>query len=110
MTFLNRGPTLRVVGLCLTAALTLSASATVAADAANGERLARQWCAPCHVVAPNQRGTTGEAPPFATIAARPDFGAARIALFLLDPHPKMPNMGLTRAEAADLAAYMASLK
>ena len=67
-------------------------------------------CAPCHVVAPNQRGTTGEAPPFATIARRTDFSAARIALFLLDPHPKMPDMGLTRSEAADLAAYIASLR
>jgi hypothetical protein len=29
---------------------------------------------------------------------------------LLDPHPKMPDMGLTRSEAADLAAYIASLR
>jgi mono/diheme cytochrome c family protein len=34
-----------------------------AADPNNGERLARRWCAPCHVVASNQRGPTGEAPP-----------------------------------------------
>jgi hypothetical protein len=33
-----------------------------------------------------------------------------IALFLLDPHPKMPDMGLSWTEAADLAAYIASLK
>jgi hypothetical protein len=29
---------------------------------------------------------------------------------LLDPHPKMPDMGLSRREAEDLAAYIASLK
>jgi len=40
-----------------------------------------------------------QASPFATIANRPDFDAAKIALFLLDPHPKMPNMGLSRTEA-----------
>jgi hypothetical protein len=29
---------------------------------------------------------------------------------LLEPHPKMPNMSLSRTEAADLAAYIATLK
>ena len=85
-------------------------TASLAADAYHGESLARRWCVTCHVVATSQRQTTGEAPPFATIAARPDFDANRLAFFLLDPHPKMPNMGLTRIEAADLAAYIASLR
>jgi hypothetical protein len=49
------------------------------------------------------------AAPFATIARRPGFDAAKIALFLLTPHPKMPDMSLTRPEAADLAAYIGSL-
>jgi hypothetical protein len=40
----------------------------------------------------------------------PGFDAGRVALFLLDPHPKMPDMGLSRTEAADLAAYIATLK
>jgi mono/diheme cytochrome c family protein len=81
-----------------------------AADPDNGERLARRWCTPCHVVALDQRGPTAEAPPFTTIAAKPDFDAAKLAFFLMDPHPKMPNMSLSRTEAADLAAYIASLK
>jgi len=34
--------------------------------------------------------------PFATIANRPAFDVAKVALFLLDPHPKMPNTGLPR--------------
>jgi hypothetical protein len=51
------------------------------------------------------------APPFPSIAKKPDFDAAKIALFLPDPHPKkMPDMGLSRKEAADLAAYIATLK
>jgi mono/diheme cytochrome c family protein len=90
-------------------AVTLAAQPSSAADAANGEVLARRWCATCHVVAPDQKQATGEAPPFTTIAKQPDFDAARLALFLLDPHPKMPNMALSRREAADLAAYIASL-
>ena len=88
----------------------LAVTPVFAADPDNGERLARRWCAPCHVVASDQRGPTGEAPPFATIAAMPDFDPAKLAFFLLDPHPKMPDMSLSRTEAADLAAYIASLK
>jgi mono/diheme cytochrome c family protein len=93
--------------LVLTGAVTVDAA--VAADAYNGGQLARRWCEPCHVVAADQRGTTGEAPPFASIAKKPGFDAGQIAVFLLDPHPKMPNMSLTRNEAGDLAAYIATL-
>jgi len=83
----------------------------MAADPHNGERLAHRWCEACHVVSPTQqRPATDQAPPFSSIARMPDFDAAKIALFLLDPHPKMPDMNLTRTEAADLAAYIASLK
>ena len=30
-------------------------------------------------------------------------------LFLLEPHPKMPSMSLSRREAADLAEYIAKV-
>ena len=80
-----------------------------AADADHGRTLARRWCASCHVVAANQQRPTGEAPPFAVIAKRPDFDRIQLANFLLNPHPKMPNMSLTRTEAADLVAYIATL-
>jgi hypothetical protein len=39
----------------------------------------------------------------------PGFDAAKVALFLLAPHPKMPDMELSRTEAGDLAAYIATL-
>jgi mono/diheme cytochrome c family protein len=94
----------------LIAVATLAITPAFGGDPDNGELLARRWCSPCHVVASDQRGPTSEAPPFATIATRPDFDAAKIAFFLLNPHPKMPNMGLSRTEAADLAAYIATLK
>ena len=80
-----------------------------AADPRHGEELARRWCAACHVVASDQREASSDAPPFATIARSPGFSADRLAFFLLDPHPRMPNMSLTRMEATDLAAYIASL-
>lgn len=95
-------------GLLVLAGVAMAQTAG-AADAYNGGQIARRWCAPCHVVAGDQQGTTGEAPPFATISKRPGFDTGQLAMFLLDPHPKMPNMSLTRIEAGDLAAYIASL-
>ena len=105
---MNIGQGLKAICWGLLAAATAMPPA-FAADPYNGERLARRWCEPCHVVASDQREVTGEAPPFASIARRPGFDPARLALFLLDPHPKMPDMSLTRFEAGDLAAYIATL-
>jgi mono/diheme cytochrome c family protein len=94
----------------IVAVVTLSTPA-LAADPSNGLRIAHRWCEACHVVTPTQtRPATDQAPPFEAIARTPGFDASKIALFLLDPHPKMPDMGLSRSDAADLAAYIATLK
>jgi mono/diheme cytochrome c family protein len=94
----------------LTIAFAGMISSAQAADSRNGESLARRWCASCHIVASDQRGPASEAPPFATVAKRPDFDAHKLAFFLLNPHPKMPDMGLSRGAADDIAAYIGSLK
>jgi mono/diheme cytochrome c family protein len=86
------------------------ANAASAADAQQGGELAKRWCATCHVVAPDQASGGTQAPPFAEIAKKPGLTAASIALFLLRPHPPMPDMNLSRGEAADLAAYIVSQK
>ena len=98
----------RLAALALSAALASEAAiAADAADAVHGEQLARRWCASCHVVAADQmRGADNV--PFASIAKIPGFSADKIAQFLMDPHPKMPDMQLSRQEAKDLGAYIAS--
>jgi mono/diheme cytochrome c family protein len=78
-----------------------------AADAAQGQTLAKRWCAACHIVASDQQKGSTQAPPFSAIANKPGFDEGKLALFLLDPHPKMPDMNLSRNEAGDLAAYIA---
>jgi hypothetical protein len=55
---------LKLVGVCILLAGSTMADAAYAADAYNGGQIAQRWCEPCHVVVANQRGTTGEAPPF----------------------------------------------
>jgi mono/diheme cytochrome c family protein len=97
------------IQILFVAATALNSSGTLAADIRQGEQLARRWCASCHLVTADQRQDTTEAPPFSSIARKPDFDTNRLAFFLLDPHPKMPNMSLTRTEAGDIAGYIASL-
>jgi mono/diheme cytochrome c family protein len=104
---------LRYISHGLTVAATLAITPAFGADPNNGERLAHRWCEACHVVvvsSTQHRSTTDQAPPFASIATAPGFDATKIARFLLNPHPKMPNMDLSRTEAEDLAAYIAALK
>jgi mono/diheme cytochrome c family protein len=93
--------------LSLTIAMLLTQTAS-AANAAKGEQMAKRWCATCHVVAKDQQNGNTQAPPFSAIARKPGFDAGRMALFLLLPHPRMPDMNMSRDEAADLAAYIAS--
>ena len=95
-------------GALVISAVFVSASA-FAADPDHGKTLAQRWCVNCHLVGPDQHNATTDAPPFASVAKMPDFNESRLAFFLLDPHPKMPNMQLTRDDATDLAAYIASL-
>jgi hypothetical protein len=50
------------------------------------------------------------APPFASIAQRSNLNARELANSLLAPHPQMPDRALSRDEAADIAAYIKSLR
>jgi len=94
-------------GLALLAALPNGLAAP--ADPINGEGLAKQWCASCHIVSADQARGADNVPAFATIAKMPGFSAQNVGQFLLNPHPKMPDMQLTRDEARDLGAYIAGL-
>jgi hypothetical protein len=62
------------------------------------------------VVSPEQQRASADVPPFATIARSPNFDTRHLAYFLLNPHPKMPDLPLSRAAADDIAAYIATLK
>ena len=95
------------VALAVLAATTLVAPA-LAADVAHGERIARRWCASCHVVAPDQSKGATEAPSFADISRRYDDDRA-LGRFLADPHPRMPDMNLTQPEITDIVAYIRKL-
>jgi mono/diheme cytochrome c family protein len=99
-----------ITGLAMIAlAAALPASAARAGDAAAGQEIARTWCAACHIVDESQQSGSAAVPTFAEIAGRPGFDEKTLAEFLADPHPKMPDMALTRGEIDNLGAYIASL-
>jgi cytochrome c553 len=97
---------MRRIALSLLLLASVVSTAAFAADAFKGETLAKRWCATCHVVSSDQQRGTTQAPSFSTVAGNPDFNETALAYFLLTPHPRMPDMNLTRGEAADLAAYI----
>ena len=99
---------MRLTSLCLLFAVLLLASASFAADAENGKRLAQARCASCHAIEPNQGRQVADAPPFDLIAKRFGDNPEILAFSLLDPHPRM-NMTFTRREARDIAAYIGTL-
>ncbi|WP_438745402.1 c-type cytochrome [Bradyrhizobium sp. U531] len=87
-----------------------SAAPAAAAEPQNGKDIATRWCASCHLVDRNQTSATYQAPPFGQIARTPDFNQNKLAFLLLMPHPNMPTVALNRAEVADLANYIRSLR
>jgi len=103
---------MRLAGMkaLMVAATAFATSQTLAADADHGGDLARRWCAACHLVDNAQQQASADVPSFAMIAQKSDFTPEKVAFFLLDPHPKMPSFPLSRTEAADIAAYIGSLR
>jgi mono/diheme cytochrome c family protein len=89
-------------------ALMILPPSAFAANAAKGEIIAKRWCAACHLVASDQTKANSDAPSFASIAHKKP-SAKELAAFLTDPHPKMPDMSLTRNEIADIVAYIRGL-
>ena len=85
-------------------------STAFAADADNGKTLVIRWCSSCHLVQRDQRVASDQAPPFASLAKMPNLDANKLAFLLLSPHPNMPSLSLSRAEIADIADYIATLK
>jgi mono/diheme cytochrome c family protein len=94
--------------LALPLLLLWSTAPVEAGDAKHGAVIAKRWCASCHVVASDQTTAKVDAPPFSDIAARRSSDKA-LAAFLTDPHPKMPDMSLTRKEIDDIVSYIRTL-
>jgi cytochrome c len=100
------------LGLLLFAAFAGPAGSQELASARGGQNLAEQVCAACHAVgadAISDRSLTG-APAFTSLANMPEMNAVSLSAFLITPHPTMPDLMLSSDEAADVIAYIMSLR
>ena len=98
-----------IVAVCLAIAPT-AVLADPSPRAAAGLKLAQQYCAECHVVAPTgNRGWT-DAPAFDAVANKPNTNAQALSTFIQHPHIHMENTGRSPAEANEIAAYIVSLR
>lgn len=80
-------------------------------DAELGRQAAERLCTSCHVTETSSSQTVpAGVPTMRTIANKPDQTAERIAGMLINPHPPMPNVRLTREEIDNIVAYLQSLR
>lgn len=100
-----------LVGVVLAASLgTAAGAAAQDTSPARGQTIAQTWCVECHAISEgNQPSALADAPPFHTLAARPDFGVETVRRALLLPHPVMPDFPVTDADIEALAAYIGTL-
>lgn len=78
--------------------------------AAEGKRLAEQYCVTCHVISPEGHGGWTDAPRFDEIANRPNVTVTSISNFLQKPHMNMLNDQRPMPEAQAIATYILSLR
>lgn len=98
-----------IMGTVVAFAVALPSKAALA-DVAAGERLARQWCANCHVTdGSGPSATLPQGPPSFRVAAG-HLNPEQLRAFLTHPHGQMPDLSLTRSEIDDLIAYIESLR
>lgn len=93
--------------LFLLAAMASAPALAARPDPDHGKVIAQRWCAACHDVSLSQTQASADVPSFFYVARHMD--KRDLTSFLTDPHPKMPDMSLTRQEIDDLTAYIRSL-
>src|SRR6202521_3715156 len=83
-------------------------AATSAGDAKAGRDLVLRSCTSCHAVTDTSQASDG-APPLSYIARDNKERPAWIHGWLMDPHPPMPEIMLSRKQINDIIAYLDSL-
>lgn len=76
-----------------------------------GLRVARQWCANCHMVSRDMPPPASDAAPsFPALAAMSTTTETGLRVFLQTPHANMPNYQLSRGELEAVVAFILSLR
>jgi mono/diheme cytochrome c family protein len=88
------------------AILAIHSNSVLAGDPEDGKQVAERWCSSCHLVAAGQAAANADVPTFMSLGKRRNITGDRLAFLLLNPHPAMPQLSLSREEISDLAAYI----
>ena len=80
-------------------------------DPVNGRIYAKNTCAVCHAVLPDESVfPVSEATSFVMVANTPGMTRTALTVFLQTPHPTMPNLVIEPQDMDDVIAYILSLK
>jgi len=95
-------------GIFLVLLLICSAPARAAGDTEAGRHLAETSCSTCHAT-DGAAGASDIAPSFAHIANAKKGDLSWTRAWLMDPHPPMKGIDLTRQQIDNIVAYLRSL-
>lgn len=90
------------------AAAILPASAAERGNAEAGRALVNRSCVSCHAPAGVSRASD-TAPPLSFLARDNKYRAGFVRAWLMDPHPPMPGIPLSRQQISDIVAYLETL-
>ena len=94
----------------ITAAIVVATAGGAHADTATGAMLSAQICARCHAVRSGQLSPQANAPPFATIAAKPEMNIFTLMSYLRTPHWTSANLSLRAEDIEAVSGYIMSLQ
>jgi cytochrome c len=84
------------------------AYAAAVPNAQAGQQLVQRSCSSCHALNAASTATDG-APPLSVIAKDNKERPAWIRGWLMEPHPPMPSISLSRQQIDDVIAYLGTL-
>ena len=80
-------------------------------NAKAGQVYAERVCAECHAVGPERAGSPHtRAPSFVDVANTRGMTSMALRVWLLSPHPSMPQLILAEDDADNVIAYILTLK
>ncbi len=94
--------------LALLAGFLASSAPSLAADANAGRDLVLRSCTSCHSTE-TARTASDQAPPLSSLARTNKERPAWVRGWLMNPHPPMPNITLSRAQIDNIVAFLSSL-
>ena len=99
---------LPLIAATVLAASAVPAYAAPAGSASAGRDLVMRSCVSCHAPEGTKAATDG-APPLSFVAKDNKKNPAWIRGWLMDPHPPMPGIMLSRQQIDDIIAYLNTL-